>query len=286
MKDITIPVSVVGPGSQPEGPDELKNDFMNMPDEMMTYSSPMVPEAEDIGGLEPALARAYELLDALGRYRAGDMAEIIELDDLDDANRQFFDQLLGEGEVSVQCNGNINAMIQESMLAGVWRVQYMDDMQTLVRDTIEVAHIPSIVQVDTFKGAAKTVDLSNMVVPDTVYNAPPLLAEIRDKLLEWKPEDGPHIINLSLLPHTEEDLVFLSDKLGIGDIIILSRGYGNCRISSTRTNNVWWVQYFNSQETLILNTMEINIIPEVACASTEDLEESRERLAEILVIYE
>jgi rubredoxin len=59
---------------------------------------------------------------------------------------------------------------------------------------------------------------------------------------------------------------------------ILSRGYVNCRITSTATRNVWWVQYFNSQETLILNTIEISGVPEVACAAQEDIDDSAQRL--------
>jgi len=137
----------------------------------------------------------------------------------------------------------------------------------------------------TFSDATDHIDVEGLDIPESVYNAPPLLAEISDKLLEYQPGDEPHIINLSLLPHTEEDLLFLSDSLGIGPIIILSRGYGNCRISSTSTRNVWWVQYFNSQETLILNTLEISAVPDVACASFEDIADSALRLDEILSIY-
>jgi len=70
-----------------------------------------------------------------------------------------------------------------------------------------------------------------------------------------------------------------------GRVTVLSRGYGNCRISSTATPGVWWVQYFNSQDRNILNTIEITDVPEVACAAQEDLEDSATRLAEILEIY-
>ncbi len=96
---------------------------------------------------------------------------------------------------------------------------------------------------------------------------------------------GPHIINLSLLPHTEEDLAFLEHVLGRGNLIILSRGYGNCRIHATGTRDTWWVRYYNSQDTLILNSIEISPVPEVALAAAEDIADSVERLAEILAIY-
>ena len=63
---------------------------------------------------------------------------------------------------------------------------------------------------------------------------------------------------------------------------ILSRGYGNCRITNARALNTWRVVYYNSQDTVILNSVEVCAIPEVACAAREDLEDSAERLAEVL----
>ncbi|MBL8439979.1 MAG: hydrogenase expression/formation protein, partial [Betaproteobacteria bacterium] len=57
---------------------------------------------------------------------------------------------------------------------------------------------------------------------------------------------------------------------------------GNCRITSTRLKNVWWVQYFNSMDALILNSIEIAAMPEVALASPEDFADTLERLADYL----
>jgi hydrogenase-1 operon protein HyaF len=42
------------------------------------------------------------------------------------------------------------------------------------------------------------------------------------------------------------------------------------------------VQYFNSMQTLILNTLEVVDVPEVAMAAAEDLADSRQRLRELL----
>jgi hydrogenase-1 operon protein HyaF len=93
------------------------------------------------------------------------------------------------------------------------------------------------------------------------------------------------MINLTLLPQTEQDLAFLEERLGAGRVTILSRGYGNCRITSTATRNVWWVRYFNSQDRNILNSLEITTVPQVACAAQDDIGDSAERLGEILEIY-
>jgi hydrogenase-1 operon protein HyaF len=49
---------------------------------------------------------------------------------------------------------------------------------------------------------------------------------------------------------------------------------------------VWWVKYYNSEDALILNSIEIVDVPEVACAAVEDLADSAERLAEILEVYQ
>jgi len=284
MTDYSIPI-VVGPGSQPPDSDGAEMDFIKMPSGMTTYEQPFIPEADEITGLEKAIELSYTIINTLENYKASEKAIIIELDHLDDKNRLFFDQLLGEGEVSVQSNGQIDALIQESVLAGVWRVQYIDQHKQITRDTIEVGIIPSIVSETTFANASDNVDINQHKIPQSAYNAPPLLTEINDKLKNNSNDQSSHVINLSLLPHTEEDIILLSDCLGIGPIIILSRGYGNCRISSTTTKNVWWVQFFNSQETLILNTIEICKVPSVACASQEDIDDSAERLIEILSIY-
>ncbi len=114
-----------------------------------------------------------------------------------------------------------------------------------------------------------------------LMNAPALA----DKLATFKPDAPVHVINLTLLPVSDGDPAYLDKRLGQGAVTILSRGYGNCRISSTAVKNAWWVRYFNSRESLILNTIEVTRIPGVACAAVQDLEDSAERLAEILEVY-
>jgi hydrogenase-1 operon protein HyaF len=112
-----------------------------------------------------------------------------------------------------------------------------------------------------------------------------LLAEINDKVAGSVEGAQAHVINLTLLPQTEQDLACLERQLGQGSVSILSRGYGNCRISSTATRNVWWVRYYNSQDRNILNSLEITGVPGVACAAQEDIRDSAERLQEILDLY-
>ena len=112
-----------------------------------------------------------------------------------------------------------------------------------------------------------------------------MLVEVADKAARHQAGAAPHVVNLTLLPQTEDDLGFLDASLGKGRVTILSRGYGNCRITATAVRHVWWVQYFNSQDALVLNTIEVGDVPSVACAAPEDLADSALRLEEILEVY-
>ena len=286
MSDIDFPLPIVGPGSQPEE-DDANLDILQLPDEMATFRMPELPEVEDLTALQPALLRLDRLqsrLDDAARDQHAGPASI-DLSDLDADNRALIDQMLGEGEVSAMYTGAMPARIQESVLAGVWRVCYLDPQGRPVRDFIEVAPVPGLLTQHSFDAARDQVVLDAAHIPEGVLNAPPLFAEINDKIAAWRSGSPAHVINLTLLPQTEADLAFLAERLGQGTVTILSRGYGNCRISSTATRHVWWVQYFNSQDANILNTLEIGGVPAVAQAAPEDLADSAERLREILEIY-
>jgi hydrogenase-1 operon protein HyaF len=274
-----------GPGSQPGERDGADLDILQMPSGMATYAQPYLPEPEEVVGLDQGLSLLRQLCRQLQAFHSEAPPDPIDLGGLDQANRTLMDQVLGEGEVSIVLDGAERACIQESVLAGVWRLQQRDEAGNLIEDRIEIGPIPREVAFRTFDGARDQAVLPEPLPPG-VLNAPPLFAEINEYCRNYQQGDPSHVINLTLLPQTEEDLGFLQQQLGPGRVCILSRGYGNCRISSSGTRNVWWVQYFNSQDRNILNSLEITGVPSVACAAPEDLADSAERLAEILEIYE
>lgn len=280
---IDIPI-VGGAGSQPPEEDGEFLGVMPMPREMSTFSMPSLPEPEETAGLAEAMRVLSSVCERLADYRVERSPPVFDISGLDDANRSFIDQLMGEGEVSVVFDDANPVHIQESVLAGVWRVQYFDENRHVQRDTIEIAAIPQLLTAATFAGSRPRVEFGNEAPPAGVQNALPVITEINDKINDYPRDREPYVINLTLLPQTEEDLAFLGQRLGKGKVTILSRGYGNCRITSTATRDVWWVQYFNSQDVNILNTIEVSRVPSVACASQEDIEDSAERLREILEV--
>jgi hydrogenase-1 operon protein HyaF len=257
--------------------------FMEMPKGMHTYSMPEMPEPEDSAAFRPALEKFEAVLSALRSPPITGASIEIDLQGLDAANRSFVDQTMGEGEVSIIAGTSIQ--VQESVLAGVWRVHQVDGRGVPTGDTIEVGEFPQAVLRIAQEAAESNLRPLDAAAVADLMNAPALAAELTDKLAAFQPDAIPHVINLSLLPVSDGDLAYLERRLGQGTVTILSRGYGNCRISSTAVRNAWWVRYFNSGGSLILNTIEVTRLPGVACAAVQDLEDSAERLAEILEVY-
>jgi len=275
--------AMVGPGTQPGEDDGTVLEYMEMPKGMRTYSAPALPEPEETQGIERALDILAQVK-AAAETQASDAApRSFDITDFDTQNRAFVDQALCDGEVSIVAGNTIQA--QESVFAGVWRLHEVDEAGALVHDSIEVGTFPAAV-LDIAHAAALDVTRSHRgSLPQGVINAPALATELDDKIAAHRPGKDAHVINLTLLPLTEEDVAFLDEGMGPGSVTILSRGYGNCRITSTGTRNAWWVRYFNSRDAVVLNTIEVVDVPSVACAAREDLLDSAQRLGEVLEVY-
>jgi len=281
MKEFPLPVVAIGPGSQPE--DEALQ-YMPLPSAMMTFALPVIDEADP--ALMAAACAVVERLRDEMQATPLDSATIptVELQDMDTEVVRLLNQTMGEGEVSIAVRGSGQYRIQETVFASVWRVHEFATDGRLIGDTIMACAIPPMVA----QWAQDGVSL-DCKIPEKdagLMNAPAVLTEIVGKAKAYKAGDGAHVINLTLLPMSPEDLECLTQTLGVGAVTILSRGYGNCRITSTKLPNVWWVQYFNSMDTLILNTIEVSEVPEVALASSEDYEDSIDRLGEWLQVMQ
>jgi len=193
-------------------------------------------------------------------------------------------QMLGEGEVTglAALPGGVVAQIEETTLAGLWRVRFTGDDGRLTADYLEVAAIPHIVRRAAELGAES---LEIGAPPEGVMNAMPVLAEIADQMRNLQPGAPPHVVNFTLMPVSDVDMAFLQKTLGQGAVQLVSRGYGACRISATGARHVWAVQYFNAADAVLLDTLEIGDIPAAALAAREDFEDSAQRLVEIHEAY-
>jgi hydrogenase-1 operon protein HyaF len=274
-----IPVVALGAGSQTE---EVELDYLVMPQGMQTYAMPILPEAEELLGLTAAHKVLQAILVAVSAAADGAAPEPIDLTKLDADNLALVNQMLGEGEVSARVEGAQSLRIQESIFAGIWRT-VISQGGRVVADQVDVGAVPPVLVSAAREGGRTGATLKMPEpAPPGIMNAPSLMAELNEHLLAWRPGVAAQIVNLSLLPLSFEDVAVLEQELVGGCVLILSRGYGNCRILSTLVPNCWRVVYYNSSDTILLNTVEVTDIPEVACAAREDLVDSCERLREVL----
>lgn len=268
VQNFHMPPMGYGPGSQPEPDSGLE--YMPMPQDMRTFAAHM-PEIDDSAALSPALGLLREVAAAAAAVARGGAPVSFDLSGFDGANRRLIAETMGEGEVAMKIRGVPALRVQESVFAGVWVLTGAGV------DRVEVAKVPSDAITRAFAG---TTPAREVEPGPGVVNALPLMFELQDK--SANPPNRPHVINLTLLPHTEEDLLWLDQRLGAGSVDILSRGYGNCRIRATALPHVWRVQYYNSMDTLILDTFEVTGMPEVALAAPEDLADSAARILDVL----
>ena len=279
MSAFNTPISIPIRSLMPETDDAV--DYMPMPREMSTFEMPRVPDR----GAGADVARARDVLETFlehfGTWLAqGDDLPALDLAGLDPDTLRVLNETLGEGEVCAIVHGGADIRVQESVFSGVWREQHVDGAGRLQHDYLLAAPIPPLVALRARDGAAP--HLRELPLPTGAMNVPALVHELQGAMDRCGPGVPAHVINLTLLPLSEQDSAHLDRVLDGGAVVILSRGFGNCRISSTAARQVWRVQYFNNMGTLILNTLEVVAMPEVAIAAREDLVESHSRLAELV----
>jgi hydrogenase-1 operon protein HyaF len=273
MADFHLPPMGFGPGSQPDpSGDELS--YMAMPQDMSVYS-PHLPDVEDASAVGPALILLRKFAAACATCAATGKTTEFDLSGLNTENRALIAETLGEGEVSVKIRRIPAVAAQESRFAGIWVLSGAGI------DRVEIAPIPTL-SLDNPSEPYRAAQGARAPTTPAVVNAPPIYAELCDKSETYRADAALHVVNMTLLPHTEDDLLWLDAAFGEGAVTILSRGYGNCRITATAIPHVWRVQFFNSMDTLILDTFEVTQMPEVAIAASEDLQDSGTRMLKVL----
>lgn len=277
-----IPLRVIGAGSQPGAETEAPA-YIDMPRDMTRYDPPLIPEPTAVQHLQGAREAMSWLEAQLADYSEYADNPCANISALDDRNRELVNQILGEGENCVTYTGELTVSVQESVLAGVWRSLYFDRKGDIMADMIEVGAVPNLVSVPIDN--ACPIDTSEDDSSADVPNAMPILVELAARCALFKGNGNRHSINLTLLPLSLTELEYLDGRLGRGPVDILSRAYGKCQVISTLAPNVWWVRFYNSMGTLILNSLEISTVPDVVAAAPEDLADSAERLSQILAPY-
>jgi hydrogenase-1 operon protein HyaF len=281
MRDFPIPVVALGAGSAAAADRDLE--YMAMPG-AEPLRTPIPPEDAAPTELSAAAAVVEQLVESMQRHRPGGPgAPRFSLKAMAPGALRALNESLGQGEVSAVVNGANGGgawRVQETAFAGVWRVQLDDARGGLAEDILEAGDMPAVMKDAAARIPRPKLDPADL--PEGVMNAPSIVEEIGHHAQRHRAGTGTHVVNLSLLPLVPADQEGLASLLGEGPLTILSRGFGNCRINATGVRGVWRVRYFNSMNTLILDTIEIVDFPEAARAAAEDYDDSVERLQELL----
>ncbi|MEL6366440.1 MAG: hydrogenase expression/formation C-terminal domain-containing protein [Pseudomonadota bacterium] len=232
---------------------------------------------DDSDELGVALQTLSVVHDALERYEPGTPVVSLPVDHLDRRNLDLLDRVLGTGGISISYDGPAIARIQESVLAGVWRVRHYDDGRVNA-DIVEVAPLPKLIARAVFtKAATEFAPASIKTLPVALKS---ILSELHEALTCYMERGVTHVMNLT---DTEESHLELMQALfGLGPAVIESRGYGNCRITSTTIRGLWWVQFFNTRGEMIVNSLEVATVPNLVSAEPDDLSESADSLKNLL----
>lgn len=230
-----------------------------------------------------------ELAAALDTQAADAPGRLFDVTGFAAEETRLLGDVLGEGEVSATASlpGGVVAQVQESVLAGLWRVRFEGPDGQRLADYLEVAAIPAAVRQAAALGAPAIAPGGPAAggAPQDCMNVMPLLAEIADRMEGWRPGTPSHVVNFSLLPMTADDMAYLQGFLGRGAVTLAARGYGTCRVQATGARHVWSVQYSNAGDEVVLDTLEIGGVPEAVLAATEDFRDSALRLREIAAAY-
>jgi len=203
---------------------------------------------------------------------------------LTEADKATVADILGEGDVWAKVGiGDTFYRIVESVLAGLWRLE-ASNADGSTTEWIEIGAVPQAILTASTELPRAQIEMPTQL-PQGAMNVLPLLTELQERSRGYQPGGENHVINFTLLPITEVDAEVLTQVIGQIPLIVRSGGYGSSRVYGTGLRHVWAVQYINSMDAVILDTLEIGSVPVAVIAAPEDFEDSAERLAEILQAF-
>jgi hydrogenase-1 operon protein HyaF len=273
-KPFPLPVVALGPGTQNDDAPE----FPQFPKEMHTFTAPHGWMLREAGCSEDAVAWLERFFHEIAQCPEGPV--VAAVDELSEPQRRWIEDAFGVGEVVAQTAAPFSLRVRESAFPGIWHEVVLGADGAVVRD--EWRYAPYSARLVEAMTATSHDVCTPPQAPTGVMNGPALVEELRHWAGKGTMGRAVHVLNLTLLPLTPADLQMLNDWLGPPMVAIAIRSYGQCRVASTRLRDVWRVQYFNSMDALILDTIEVTRLPEVVRAAPEDLALTRSRLADYL----
>lgn len=108
-----------------------------------------------------------------------------------------------------------------------------------------------------------------------IMNAPAILKELLDALIDLYEKGETHIIYINKIPITPQDRELLLDTLGTGSVkIYIDSKTQPVECWETGIYGIWICVIYDRDKKPTLETIEVNYVPEIVKAQREDVEES------------
>jgi hydrogenase-1 operon protein HyaF len=108
-----------------------------------------------------------------------------------------------------------------------------------------------------------------------------LLRELADHLESIAQEGGRHVVELTNLPITPQDIILLDRMLGTGEVTATVHASGDTEIRETHFPGLWWVRYLGSEGNLITQQLEIAATPLILEAHADDMRASADAVRKL-----
>jgi hydrogenase-1 operon protein HyaF len=273
MKPLNMPSSAIGPAGQP----------LETPGAASAQGSraDAVEVPNRVAGVVGKLRRLQSLLE---RHRVGVVGDVLDLSDLDTADRGAVADMLGEGEVTIDYEGACRARVQQTGLPGVWRVVMCGENGGLGRDTLEVADLPACVRRRAFEGRpdAEPADAAD---PGSATSRT-LLDLLRQRSADWRPGDEPFVLDLSAPAISATEVDWLVGGLGTGSLSITVGSGAAASFHATGQPNIWAVRRPVTEGEERHHALVVTDVPNEALVAQHDISASARRLAGILDAFE
>ena len=113
-------------------------------------------------------------------------------------------------------------------------------------------------------------------------NAPVLLREIAELGQRLLTTGESAAIDLRALPLTPDDLDWLRETLGQGQVMATLEAEGDSTLTETVCPGVWWVTHHNQHGAVASEFIEVTLVPELLKAHPDDVKIGLEHL-ELLI---
>lgn len=264
--------------------------------------NPQTPLNLDIADCPQAIEVLERVRTGLEQGIAGQSTEPLSLQSLSDDARALVLEALGEGEIRAELdahNGHPQAILYETQLTGVWRWQLLDHAAQVLEDSLEAGDCPQLMRQRPFHAARACIGRPQDFA-DNLMDGVAVLAELEAHLeqhFDAEPEGqrettvrntsatspaAPYRLNLSMMPQSPAALELIDQRLGRGPARMTNSGYGSCQIEATSVRCIWRLKHFDDSGRLLLDSLEICLVPTAVLATAEDLADSHARLGELL----